>query len=105
MPLEDFLIPGEEIKFQSTQEIQYGDKKYRVIVTNKRIMLYARRGLLFKGDDVVTVKLDELQGIKYKEKGIIGKTGIIEIHGKTLMQLVGPANEVKTLYQQILQFV
>lgn len=105
MPLEDFLLPGEDVRFQSHKNVKYGDTDYKVIVTNKRIILYAQRGLLLKKDDVVTIKLDELQGMKYKEKGLVGKTGIIEVHGKTLVYLTGPAGEMKTLYQQLLQFI
>jgi len=105
MPLEDFLLPGEDIRFQSYQNVKYGDKEYQVIVTNKRLMLYARRGLLFKKDDVVSIQLKELQGIKYREKGIINKKGILEVHGRTLLQLIGPADDIRALYQQLLQFI
>jgi len=105
MPLEDHLLPGENIRFQSSNNVKFGDQNYRVIVTNKRIILYAQRGAIFKRDDVVTIKLDEVQGIKYKEKGILSKTGIIEVHGKTLFALQGPADAMKALYQQLLQFI
>ena len=105
MVLSDHLLPGEDIRFQSKSLVEYGGSKYQVIVTNKRIILYARRGLVFKSDDVVTFKLEDVQGIKYKEKGIIGKKGIIEIHSKTLATLSGPASEMKSLYQQLLGFL
>lgn len=105
MPLEDYLLPGEEIRFRSDQGVKYGNNLYTLLVTNKRLLLYARRGLLFKSDDVVSIKLEELHGIKYKERGIISRTGMIEIHGKTLFQLEGPPSEMKTLYQQVLQFI
>lgn len=105
MPLEDYLLPGEEIRFHSGQSVSYGGKLYELLVTNKRLLLYARRGLVFKSDDVVSIKLDELQGVKYKEKGVIGRIGILEIHGKTRIQLEGHPAEMKTLYQQILQFI
>jgi hypothetical protein len=62
--------------------------------------------MLFKNDDVVTQKLDDLQGVKYSEQGIIGKKGIIRVQGfKTEMDLTGPAEEIKTLYQQMMQFM
>ncbi|MEM3192215.1 MAG: hypothetical protein QW292_09035 [Candidatus Parvarchaeota archaeon] len=105
MPLEDYLIPGEQIKLQSNTDITYGGKKYRLILTDKRVLLYNQRGLIVRKDDVVTQKLDELQGVKYKEKGLISKQGIIEIQGKTKMDLEGPAAAVKNLYQQIMQFM
>jgi hypothetical protein len=105
VPLDDYLMPGEEIKFQSTRRVRYGDKGYHVILTDRRILLYASRGAVFKNDDVVTQKLDELQGIKYAERGIIDKTGTIRLEGKTRMDLSGPAGEIKTLYQQMMQFL
>jgi len=106
MPLEDYLLPGEDIRFRSKENtIKYGGKEYQLLVTNKRILLYSRRGLLFKSDDLISIKLDEIQGIKYREKGVIGRTGIIEIQGKTNFQLEGKPSEIKALYNQILQFI
>ena len=103
MLLQDFLLPNENVRFESTGDVKYGGKGYRVIISDKRCILYARRGLLVKNDDVVSEKLDDCQGIKYNEKGIIGKKGIIEIHSKTKFQLEGSAIEMKALYQNLLQ--
>jgi hypothetical protein len=105
MPLEDYLMPGEQIKLHSNVDIEYSGKDYELILTDKRILLYAKRGLLGRKDDVVTQKLDELQGVKYKEKGLIKKEGEIEIQGKTIMPLTGPPAAVKSLYQQLMQFM
>jgi hypothetical protein len=106
MALEDYLIPGEEIRYQSGENsVEYGGKPYKLVLTDKRILLHSARGLIVKKDDVVSQKLDELQGIKYRERGLISKEGIIEIQGRTLIQLSGNAAAMKTLYQQIMQFV
>jgi hypothetical protein len=85
--------------------VRYGVKKYHVILTDRRLLLYAQRGVLFKNDDVITQRLDELQGIKYSEEGIIDKKGSISIEGKTRMKLEGSAKEMKALYQQMMQFL
>ena len=61
--------------------------------------------MLFKNDDVVTQKLDELQGIKYSEEGIIDRKGTIRIEGKSRLNLKGSAKEMKALYQQMMQFL
>lgn len=106
MPLEDYLQPSEQVRFHSTFGIHYGKKRYHAIVTDRRILLYAKRGLLLKNDEVVMQKLDDLRGIKYQETGIIGRRGTIKIQGsKTEMDLWGSATEVKALYQQMMQFV
>ncbi|HXW37419.1 MAG TPA: hypothetical protein VEJ36_05920, partial [Nitrososphaerales archaeon] len=83
-----------------------GNKPYQVILTDRRILLYARRGALFKSDDIVTQKFEELQGVKYSEQGVISKKGTIKIQTlKTEMDLWGSAQEVKALYQQMMQFM
>ena len=106
MTLRDYLMPGEEIRFQSTRAVRYGNKPYHVILSDRRILLFARRGALFKNDDVVSQKLDELQGVKYTEQGIVAKKGVIHVQSfKAEMNLSGPAGEIKTLYQQMMQFM
>ena len=99
-------MPGEEIRFRSTRHVRYGNKRYQVLLSDRRILLYAERGLLVKNDDVVSQKLEDLQAVKYSEKGIIERRGIIHFQSfKTEMDLSGPAEEIKTLYQQMMAFV
>lgn len=99
-------MPGEEIRFHSTRAVRYGNKRYQVILSDRRILLFAERGMLFKSDDVVSQKLEDLQGVKYSEQGIIAKKGTIRVQGfKTELDLSGPAAEIKTLYQQMMQFM
>jgi hypothetical protein len=105
LPLEEYLMPGEEVLFRSSSAVKYGAKPYRVVVTDRRVVLYASRGAVFKSDDVVAQKMEELTGVKYSERGVIGKKGIITIESRTRMDLVGPAGEMKALYQQMMRFM
>jgi hypothetical protein len=105
LTVDDYLTPGEELRFSSTAKVRYGSKHYQVYVTNKRLIMYARRGTFLKGDDVVSLPLDEMHGIKYKESGLLMREGILEFQGKTLVQLSGPPKDTKALYQQIIQFL
>jgi hypothetical protein len=106
LPLEDYLMPGEEVRFHSGSAVRYGTKRYRVILSDRRILLYAQRGMLFKNDDVVTQRLADLQGVKYSEHGLVARKGIIRVQGiRAEMDLSGPANEIKALYQQMMQFM
>jgi len=96
-------MPGEEIRFRSAHPVRFGAKSYHVLLSDRRILLFARRGALFKSDDIVSQKLDELQGVKYSEQGIISKRGTIRVQGnRSEMDLTGPALEIKTLYQQMM---
>ena len=86
--------------------MRYGSKSYQVILSDRRILLYAQRGTLFKNDDIVVERLNDLQGLKYSEEGFVAKRGIIRVQGlKSEMDLSGPAEEIKTLYQQMMRFM
>ena len=99
-------MPGEEVKFSSRRNVRYGNKAYQVILSDRRILLYAQRGTLFKNDDVIVQRLDDLQGVRYSEQGVIARRGVIRVQGfKSEMDLSGPAEEIKTLYQQMMRFM
>ncbi len=40
MALQDFLLPLENIKFQSMTLICYANRKYKVIITDKRFIIH-----------------------------------------------------------------
>lgn len=105
MPIEDYLLPNENIRFQSDGDIAYGTKKYEVILTDKRLILFARRGLIFKNDDVISDTISEIQGIKYKERGRLFKKSFIEIYGRSKIRLEGEKKSMLTLYQRLLPFL
>lgn len=105
MPLEDYLMPNENIRYQSDFDIQYGDKSYTVVLTDIRLILYARKGLIFKSDDVVTEAIRDVQGIKYKESGILFKSAYLEVLSKSKLVLTGNQAAIKTLYQRLLPFL
>jgi len=70
MPLGDFLLPAENVRFagDDDERVEYAEKRYRVYVTDRRLILYARRGLLLRSDDIVSERLEAIHGIKYKER-------------------------------------
>ena len=105
MSLEDFLMPAEEVRFRSDNLVTYGKKRYQVVLTNKRFILYANKGILLKRDEVMSWTLNQIQGIKYEEKGIMGKKGRIVVFGETKIVLEGDRKELKTIYQQLLAFI
>jgi hypothetical protein len=102
MVLDDFLLPAENIRFSTNEEIvEYADKKYRVLVTDKRLILYARRGMLVRSDDIVSEKIDSLFGLKYFEKGILFRSAIISIQGSVKLEIRGSTSNMKPLYHSL----
>jgi hypothetical protein len=94
MALQDFLLPLENIKFQSKTLTHYANKKYKVI----RLILYARRGHFLKSDDMVSERLDRLSGLEYSEKGLMFREAKICLQGTTKIDINGPISELKPLF-------
>jgi hypothetical protein len=102
MVLDDFLLPAENIRFSSRDQIvEYGDKKYRVLVTDKRLILFARRGTLLKSDDIVSERLDSLHGLKYFERGLLFRYAAISIQGSVKIEIRGSPSNLKPLYHSL----
>lgn len=102
MVLDDFLLPAENIRFSSNGEIvEYGDKKYRVLVTDQRLILYARRGILVRSDDIISERLDSLHGLKYLERGTLFRLAVISIQGSVKLEIRGSPSNLKPLYHSL----
>jgi hypothetical protein len=101
MPLQDYLLPLENIRFYSRTSVSYGGKRYNVLVTDKRLLLFAQRGYLLRSDDIVSERLERLQGLEYSEKGLLFKTAKILIQGSSKMEIKGPPSELKPLFQNM----
>ena len=100
MPLRDYLVPEEQIKFICKRDIEYANKKYFLVITNKRILLYKERGILNKSEDVICEKLERLGGLEYKEKrGLLFDLAKISITGGMKIDIKGPSEEVKSMFQ------
>ena len=101
MTLQDYLLPFENIKFYSKSSIIYGGKRYNVLITDKRLILFAQRGHILRSDDVVSERLDRLQGVEYSEKGLLFKMAKISVQGSSKMEIRGSPSELKPLFQSI----
>lgn len=101
MPLQDFLLPLENVKFHSSSSVRYGGKKYHVLITDKRIILFAQRGHFLRSDDIVSERLDQLHGLEYSEKGLMFRMAKISIQGTTRIDIRGPPSELKPMFHNM----
>jgi len=99
MPINDFLVPEEQIKFIGTKEIEYSNRKYTLCITNKRILLYKKSGIVNKCEDIICEKIDRLEGLEYKEKGGLFNLAKITIRGGIKIDIKGHSEEVKKIFQ------
>lgn len=101
MALKEILLPQENIMFRTKTKLKCTEKKYNIIITNFRVLLYSERGRIFKSPDVISERLESIYGIEYNEEGIFFKTSKIRIQGGIRFEISGPLSEVKPVFNFI----
>ena len=100
MTLNEFLLPVENVKFYGKCPVEYSGKKYRLLMTDRRIILFAKRGHIHKSNDIVSERLDRLHGLEYSEKGFLLRKAKICIQGTEKLEIHGPVSELKVLFSK-----
>ncbi|MFQ5997856.1 MAG: hypothetical protein ACE5KO_00960 [Candidatus Bathyarchaeia archaeon] len=113
MPLRDYLDPDEQVRYRSPMAVQYVGKDYQVIITDRKFILFSRAeevslspvgGIVKTGkDEAVSQQLNDITRHSYKEKGFVGKKGIITLEGKTDYALTAAAREMRQLHEILKQ--
>jgi hypothetical protein len=101
LALKEILLPQENIMFRTKTKLKCTEKKYNIIITNFRVLLYSERGRFFKSPDVISERLESIYGIEYNEEGIFFKTSKIRIQGGIRFEITGPLSEVKPVFNFI----
>jgi hypothetical protein len=105
MTQKEILLPQENIMFRTNTQLKCTEKKYNIVITNLRILLYSERGRFFKSPDVISERLESIYGIEYNEKGILFKMSKIRIQGGIKFEISGPVTEVKPVFNFIQSIV
>src|SRR5437867_4163646 len=105
LTLKEILLPQENIMFRTKTKLKCTEKKYNIVITNLRILLYSERGRFFKSPDVISERLESIYGIEYNEKGILFKMSKIRIQGGIKFEISGQVTEVKPVFNFIQSIV
>ncbi len=103
--LEDYLLPNEEIKWAGPQ-LFYGNELFNIYITNRRLLLYQKRGFSFlKKENVISEKIRDIQNITLRQEGFISKQGILTIDmPNRRIQLKGSIASIKATYQTLMMY-
>lgn len=106
MVLEDFLFPGETIIFQSGKVKTLNDR-FEFYITDQRILLYRRRGVVLKKDRIVAERIQDIRTLHYDEKGIAKKKGILSIEtmSKKMDPIEGKVSDIKAIWQELQKYI
>jgi len=104
--LEDFLFPGEIIIFQSGKVKTLKDH-FDFYITDQRILLYRRRGVVFKKERVIAERIEDIRTLHYDEKGIAKKKGVLRIEtvSKKMEPIEGKISDIKAIWQELQKYI
>jgi hypothetical protein len=102
--IERYLMPGESIQYKASN-VSMGGGEYDLYVTNKRIILFKERGLVFKKPELISYNMKDIQNIAYREEGLMFKKGILWIElPRARVEISGKADVIRGAYQACMQF-
>ena len=106
MVLTDFLYPGEMIVFQSNK-IESLNDSFFFYITDQRILLHRRRGVLFKRDRIIAERIENINSMQYGEMGILRKKGVLRIETltKKMDPIVGKVADIKAIWQEMQKYI
>jgi len=104
--LTDFLYPGETIVFQSNK-IESLNDNFFFYITDQRILLHRRRGVLFKKDRIISERIENVSTMQYTETGVLRKKGVLRIdtYSKKMDPLVGSVVDIKAIWQELQKYI
>jgi len=102
MPVEDYLLREEKVLFWSDFQVTYNEEKYKVFISNIRLLLFKEKGLVFKREEIITENWAQITGLQFTEAGGIGRKGTLRFScSKGEIRLEGPRNGMLGLFKAI----
>ncbi len=106
MAVEEFLAPGENVRYRSSSEVEYQGTNYYFIITDRRIIWYNQIGHLFKKNNFVSIPIEEVKEISYSEMGMIKKRGTIKIQLiNRNIEFTGNLQSIRAIYNEMQSYM
>ncbi|MEO5641715.1 MAG: hypothetical protein ABIQ40_19835 [Bacteroidia bacterium] len=107
MALHDWLMPRENVHYSSADMVEYGGTELKFHITDQRIVLHNKKGLIFKKEAIVTERLEDVITMAYKEEGVLFmKKGVLQIQTPNkVMDFKGKPESIKVIWHNLQQYV
>ena len=104
--LKDFLLTNETIQYRSLGTIHYLGDKFYFCITNQRMLVYRRRGTVFKKDRIIAERLEAIKSLNYNERGLVRKKGYLSVETESKMMFFeGKIPHVKGIWQELQKYI
>lgn len=102
MPVEDYLLPSEKIQYWSDFYVRYNEEKFRVYITNLRLLLFKEKGIVFGNEEILTESWGQISGLQFTQTGRLSQKGQFKYTGSNGdFLLKGPKKGMLGLFKVI----
>ncbi|WP_162509435.1 PH domain-containing protein [Thermogymnomonas acidicola] len=104
MGVEEFLAPGETVRFASRDTVTYQDQEYEFYITDRRLIWFSSKGgLILKKKNLLSVPIEQVRNVAYEEKGgLVKKRARIEIiMADRRYEFSGTAQSMRAIYGEL----
>ena len=102
MGVEEFLAPGENVRFTSPTSVSFQGDLYTMLITDRRILWHKTRGLVFKKNNFVSIPIEQVKNITYNERGLVKKNALIQIElSNKRYEFSGNAISMRAVYGEL----
>ena len=105
MALEEFLLPGEQVRCVSAGEVYYGRSPHTLYVTGERLLLYGDAGRLARKESVFAERLADLDSLEYTEDGLFSRRSRLKVNfHHDRLSITGRPETVRGIWQTLQQY-
>lgn len=100
--VEQFLAPGENVRFTSPTSVDFQGDSYTLLITDRRILWHKTKGLIIKKNNFVAVPIEQVKNIGYQEKGLVKRKALITIQmSNKNYEFAGELDAMKAVYGEL----
>ena len=95
------------IRFQSPRRVRTHGDLFEFYITDHRMLLYKRRGVVLKRDTIIAERLEDIRTLHYHEKGVLEKRGVLHIEtlSKKMEPIEGRSSNIKAIWQELQKYI
>ncbi|HLL77135.1 MAG TPA: hypothetical protein VK421_17920 [Pyrinomonadaceae bacterium] len=102
MALGQFLLPGEDVRYESSGSVRHGLTPYRLYLTGERLLLHSEGGPLGRKESVVAENLADVESLEYTEGGILSGRASLKVNfGHETISLSGEPDVLKEVWRNL----
>jgi hypothetical protein len=102
LPLAQFLLPGEAVRYESSGTVRHGLTAYTLCLTGERLLLYSEGGPLGRKESVVSENLSDIDSLEYTEGGFLPGGASLKINfRRETLSLSGESDVLKDVWRHL----